>query len=202
MSRLIVSVVLCSAALSFATPAEEPANAVTLRLGSGGLIGLSTLGGLGVLGLSTPEGGASYERAFGHLSVVLALDASAAFNTVGESLTTSLEPGVRWTFGERRLSGPWVGVAVPLSLRRSSAVVSALDALGGLEPRRVTATTFGFGADALAGWSFCFDNGFFAQLAAGPRISTQRFSAMPDSVQLVPASTISLRAFASLGAAF
>lgn len=202
MSRLVLTVVLCSALASSAEPAAEPSNAVTLRLGGGAAV-VPALGGLGVLASSSPEGGLSYERAFGRLSAVLALDASASFGPGGESIAASVEPGLRWTFGEHRLSGPWLGVAVPLSLRRTSALVGGLDALGsGAGATRFTSTSLGFGFDALAGWSFRFDNGFFAQVAAGPRVNTTRFSSMPDTVQLTPSATVGLRAFASLGAAF
>ncbi|MBL8922081.1 MAG: hypothetical protein JNJ54_24740 [Myxococcaceae bacterium] len=204
MLRLISSLAVILSPAAFAQPSEatEPNNVLSVRLASTAgapALGLGGLGGLGLLSVAPPGAGLSYERAFGHLSAVVALDASGAFATQFESLSASLEPGLRWTFGDRRLSGPWVGVAVPLSVRRTSFRANTLNELGENVSTRLTSTSFGLGLEALAGWSFRFDNGFFAQVAAGPRLAQQWGT---GAAEVEPSTSLGLRGFVALGAAF
>lgn len=204
--RLVSSLAVVLSSVVSAQPPEaapEPANVLSVRLASTGLaspgVGLGGLGGLGLLSVAPPGAGLSYERAFGHLSAVVVLDASGAFANQFESFSTSLEPGLRWTFGERPLSGPWVGLAVPLSVRRTSFRVPTMNELGEATTARMTSTSLGVGVEALAGWSFRFDNGFFAQLAAGPRLAQQWGT---GGAEVEPSTSLGLRGFIALGAAF
>ncbi len=169
--------------------AIEPSNAVSLRFGGGMSV---AFGGLGVI--APVETTVSYERSLGHLSLVLGATVLGNNSPQSQSLMVGVEPGLRWTFGARRLSGPWVGFAVPLSASSSRSTLQGID---NVTP--FTATGFSASADALIGWSFQFDNGLFVQLAGGPRVAVIRTVWTGGEQGSVSAG---VRAFLGVGAAF
>lgn len=199
MTRLLLlcSLAWCSAALATEVETDarpvvaqgDEANAVSLRLGGGLTVGLI---GLGVV--APVEATLSYEHAFGHLSLTAGVSAAAYSSGSSQGLMVALEPGARWTFGARRLSGPWVGLAVPLSVSSSQATFQNTD--GAIA---FSATGLSASADALVGWSHRFENGLLVQLAAGPRASLLRTTGSSGEQRSVSAG---VRGFMSVGATF